>query len=70
MTKGEFVVETADARSIRVRHLRTGARFSFVIAWRKVDGSVSGEPNPLDSTLRSRARSFAKIEARARGLID
>ena len=71
MADSEFIVETAEPNSIRVRHLQTAARFFFVIEKKRITVVLgSNERNPMELTVRNRARSFATKEARARGLID
>lgn len=61
----DFVVESADHKVIRVRHLSSAATFSFVIESRSLGGAVgSMEKVPFDFTLRNQARLFAKVEGR------
>jgi hypothetical protein len=70
MAEDQFAVEAVESNSILIRHLFTDARFSFVIADRKLGGLRSGGPVPRDASLRNQARLFAESEALARALID
>jgi hypothetical protein len=70
MIEDQFAVEAVENKSILIRHLFTGAQFSFVIADRKLGGLRSGEPVARDASLRNQARLFAESEALARALID
>ena len=70
MAKIQFVVESADATSIWIRYVRTSRLFCFAVVDRKLEGTIGGEASLWDFHLRRRARSVAKVEARARGLID
>jgi hypothetical protein len=70
VAKIQFIVESADATSVWIRHVRTARQFCFAVVDRKLEGTLGGEGNLFDFNLRRRARSIAMIEARARGLID
>ena len=70
MEKIRFAVESVSETAIWVRYLSNSRLFCFAIIDRELQGALGGEASLWDFNLRRRARSFAEIEARARGLTD
>ena len=69
MAKIRFVVESVDAASIWIRHVRTARLFCFAIVDRKLEGTLGGELERL--RFQSSARSAINSDGRSpRARID